>query len=271
MLTVGFKTREEIAADIRIQTRLAVGSLPDIVRWSDAEIEFAVNMVISTWGDHVSIPAAMDVTNTDYGESIVLPWYVNAVEAVYSDSYNSPVRVRSDQSIWDELLLELPSDVKTASVIFPLLNGECMPTELYLTASYDDGDDEMFLSSGQPGGVPEQGVVKAGGVWFPFVRVDDTGLTSTLKILASLPHGMTPSYPIGSGALAEMGVVSTSTVLWAHMNAYAISLLHSMYSSYGSPTDIETHQWFMRWWDTRASELWGRYKPRQIQSKLPLR
>lgn len=266
MLMYSFKTRAEIVADLRIALRNSTSVVEAERRWSDVELEYAINMVLFFWGGSVSIPATYAVTSDT---EVELPWYITSIEQVLRTDDNKPLATYREVQRWDHLLFTPPNVEEDCTIIFPLLNYACtiFGDDIYLDVDYDTSQSTVVLHTTSPY-VPETGVMKIDDLWFVFVRDTVQASTINVEVLKVLTRGKTIPATIAASTTVEMGVFVPDPVLWSHLDYYASSVLHNMTHSDGSVADIENHQWFMRWNDASAEASLKRFQPRAPRQRL---
>lgn len=258
-MLIGFKTRSEVVTMLNALLRLDNTKVDGVLRWTTDEVVASINMALQFWAGSVSLPATCEVDTSDTAD---LPWYVGSIEAVYSG--DKPIRLTQEIPNWDYHTLEVPPTVSSVDIVFPLCNLECSipETSLKLADAYSSGGSSMSLSISDPANVPETGVLKMDNIWYAYVLESYDSTSAELTILKAMPRGNIEAATFAAGTTVEMGLFVTDPSLWGHLSAHSMSTLHSMFAAYGSVSDIENIQWFMRWWDARAEVLWKRYKPR---------
>ena len=266
MLMFSFKTRSEIIADLRTALRNPTSITANERRWSDSELEFALNMTLYFWGGSVSMPATYAVTSAD---DVELPWYIHSIEQVLRTDDNKPLATFREVQRWDHLLFTPPNTEEDCTIIFPLLNRACSVDGASITidTEFDPSQSTLVLSTTAPY-VPETGILKIDDIWFAYVRDAVGASTVTVEVLKALTRGRTLPATMAAATGVETGVFVPDPVLWAHMEYYASSILHNMFHSDGSVSDIENHQWFMRWNDAAAEASMKRYQPRVPRQRL---
>ena len=81
MITYGFKKRSELLSDLSDLLRLADEDAGKLNRWSVAELEITVNLVLNYWSGTVYVPASYALDSTG---PVNLPWFAGSVEMVFS-------------------------------------------------------------------------------------------------------------------------------------------------------------------------------------------
>lgn len=238
-------------------------------RWSDTEVQMAINQAMAFWVGRVSVPLVLATSFTDGVFEYALPDYIRGVvHPQWQDS----------EGIWHDYMaytiqtdgaggfvlrfFENPGSY-TGRLYHWFANGQFPLGDVTLAASLASDGTTAALSASD---APEQGYVRIGSEWLQWAGVS-RGATVTLEALTRGRYNTTAAAH-SNGASVEWGIAMPSADLLEVLGYQVAAYLHRLFLSDGSAQERSQHERMVAYYDQQALLFWRKWMPRKPRIRV---
>ena len=275
------RSQSDLLTEIKAKTR--VGST---ARWSDPEYYYALNEVLTSWGDKVKFPHIYTITNgwqsNDY--DYALPVYVRPpiFPQLYRRIPYTEYAVESTTNTWQDipgwelepdgsggtvLRLFAPPRTLDGRVLFYSPNSR-VPTTIP-TTSGSTSDTATTMTIGSAIDVDDVGYVKVNAEWMAYYGVTRNSATTVLNNLVRALYGTTAATH-NTLSSATWGVAYDDTrllnLLWDGWRAY----LHAYFLQDGGVHETMRHEKALGLYEGKVAAFWPTYHPQRKRGGISL-
>lgn len=235
-------------------------------RWSDTEMQLALNQALASWAGRVSWPLIVEQAWTERTYTYPLPAYMSEmVQPQWQD----------EEGRWHDFMaytveqgqLRFFNDPGSHSgrLIAWMMQGMLPIGTTTLTSNIDSNTDWMLISYTNP--VPWAGWVRVNSEWMRYVNMgwSDDGVT-----LLNLTRGLYGSAPASHalGDVVEWGIAMPAASLIEQLGDQVAGYLHRLYLSDGSAQERSQHERMVAYYDQRTMDFWRRWTPRAPRVRI---
>lgn len=228
-------------------------------RWSDAEMLDAVNVGIAELHNRVGFYVEAPMT-TDADDLFAPPTYLSDQILIYVDGQLVVTSTYPGDDAIDD------------AIMHGWVYNQRIPADSYtLLTALDASDTSMDVQSSGSEMPPQVGHFTVG---LEVIRYNGVAATAASQYtLSNLQRNMN-----GGGSNAAlintpiyMTIFLDDTRIYDVINNKASAYLHQLYTTDASPTQIQDHQWTMRWNEQQVTNFWRSYVPQKRYVRRPMR
>lgn len=240
------------------------------VRWTAAETRRALSRAVEGWNGRVSVEAVYTLpggwsTNQyeyelpDYVRYAIRPQAKHAGDAddVVTWSNVNRFTVHANANGGRTLHVDSPPD-GDGRILYRTRNSPAPTTDPALSVSLASADTSATV--GTVIDAAETGWAKIDGEWIQYAGVTRGTSSTTLDNLVRAGFG-TAAATHSIAATVFWGIAAPSQELFTQLYDQTLSYLHEMFITNGSPTEQETHERMMLFYEERTKAFWRRWTP----------
>lgn len=255
-------TRTELITQVRALVRDTAAQ-----RWSDTEMQIALNQALANWAGRVTWPLIVDQNWTEGTYTYTLPEYLSPmVQPQWLD----------DDGRWHDFMaytveqgalrfFDDPGSHK-GRIIAEMRHGMLPLGNTTLTSAIAADSDWMLISFAGP--IPWAGYVRVGAEWIRYAGMSyDGAISATLLNLARGQYGSLAASH-GAGTALEWGIVAPHASLIEQLGDQMAGYLHRLYLSDGSAQERSQHERMVAYYDQRTMDFWRRWVGRRPRVRI---
>lgn len=235
-------------------------------RWSDTEMQIALNQALASWAGRVTWAVTVDQDWTEGTYTYALPEYLGGMvqpqwvdeEGRWHDFMGYTVE-QGDLRFFDD-----PGS-HTGRVI-AWMRQEALPLGT-TTLTSDIASDTDWLLISFAGPIPYAGYVRVNDEWMRYAGMGWSGAGATLL---NVERGLYSSPPAShaTGDVVEWGIAAPHASLIEQLGDQMAGYLHRMYLSDGSAQERGQHERMVAYYDGRVMDFWRRWTGRRPRVRI---
>lgn len=235
-------------------------------RWSDTEMQIALNQALSSWAGRVTWPLIVDQDWTEGTYTYTLPDYLT--EMVQPQWLDEDGRWHDFMSYTVEQgtlrFFDDPGS-HTGRIVAAMMHGMLPLGDTTLTSAIEDDTDWMLISFAGP--IPWAGYVRVNAEWMRYAGMGYDGTGATLLNLARGQYS-SPAFSHEFGDAVEWGIAAPHASLIEQLGDQMAGYLHRLYLSDGSAQERGQHERMVAYYDQRTMDFWRRWTGRRPRVRI---